>query len=89
MWDGRRVHFARVPRGRAGSDAVGPPARLAGLVCRDVQDRAAVLADPASFGGDPADAFEVIVPSLPGHGFSEPVLSLASVPTSAPTSCTP
>ena len=24
------------------------------------------LADPAAFGGDPADAFDVIVPSLPG-----------------------
>lgn len=29
------------------------------------------LADPASYGGDPADAFDVIVPSLPGFGFSE------------------
>jgi hypothetical protein len=26
------------------------------------------LADPAAFGGDPADAFDVIVPSLPGGG---------------------
>ena len=24
------------------------------------------LADPAAYGGDPADAFDVIVPSLPG-----------------------
>ncbi|MFF0967265.1 epoxide hydrolase family protein [Streptomyces sp. NPDC003703] len=31
------------------------------------------LADPASFGGDPADAFDVIVPDLPGFGFSTPV----------------
>jgi len=31
------------------------------------------LADPASFGGDPADAFEVIVPSMPGFGFSTPL----------------
>jgi pimeloyl-ACP methyl ester carboxylesterase len=31
------------------------------------------LADPAAFGGDPADAFEVIVPSLPGFGFSTPL----------------
>jgi microsomal epoxide hydrolase len=31
------------------------------------------LADPASFGGDPEDAFEVIVPSLPGFGFSTPL----------------
>ncbi|MEE8313481.1 MAG: epoxide hydrolase family protein [Myxococcota bacterium] len=29
------------------------------------------LADPSSHGGDPADAFHVVVPSLPGYGFSE------------------
>jgi microsomal epoxide hydrolase len=28
------------------------------------------LADPASFGGDPADAFTVVAPSLPGYGLS-------------------
>lgn len=31
------------------------------------------LADPAAFGGDPADAFDVVVPSLPGYGFSTPL----------------
>ena len=30
------------------------------------------LADPAAHGGDPADAFHVIVPSIPGFGFSGP-----------------
>lgn len=29
-----------------------------------------LLTDPASYGGDTADAFDVIVPSLPGFGFS-------------------
>lgn len=29
-----------------------------------------MLTDPASFGGDPADAFTVVAPSLPGYGFS-------------------
>jgi pimeloyl-ACP methyl ester carboxylesterase len=29
------------------------------------------LTDPARFGGDPARSFDVIVPSLPGFGFSE------------------
>jgi len=29
-----------------------------------------MLTDPARFGGDPADAFTVVVPSLPGYGFS-------------------
>jgi pimeloyl-ACP methyl ester carboxylesterase len=28
------------------------------------------LSDPAAHGGDPADAFHVVVPSLPGYGFS-------------------
>ena len=31
------------------------------------------LADPGAFGGDPTDAFDVIVPSLPGFGFSAPL----------------
>ncbi|MCU1641494.1 MAG: Epoxide hydrolase-like [Nocardia sp.] len=31
------------------------------------------LADPGAHGGDPADAFDVIVPSFPGFGFSTPV----------------
>jgi pimeloyl-ACP methyl ester carboxylesterase len=32
---------------------------------------APLLADPAAHGGDPADSFDVVVPSLPGCGFSE------------------
>jgi pimeloyl-ACP methyl ester carboxylesterase len=31
------------------------------------------LADPGAYGGDPGDAFDVIVPSLPGFGFSTPL----------------
>lgn len=30
------------------------------------------LADPARHGGDPAHAFHVVVPSVPGFGFSDP-----------------
>jgi pimeloyl-ACP methyl ester carboxylesterase len=29
-----------------------------------------LLTDPAAYGGDPADAFDVVVPSMPGFGFS-------------------
>ncbi len=29
-----------------------------------------LLTDPASYGGDPNDSFDVIIPSLPGFGFS-------------------
>lgn len=31
------------------------------------------LTDPESFGGDPADSFDVVIPSLPGFGFSSPL----------------
>jgi pimeloyl-ACP methyl ester carboxylesterase len=31
------------------------------------------LSDPGAHGGDPADAFDVIVPSLPGFGWSSPL----------------
>jgi pimeloyl-ACP methyl ester carboxylesterase len=31
------------------------------------------LTDPAGHGGDPADSFDVVVPSLPGFGFSTPL----------------
>ncbi|MEW6296708.1 MAG: epoxide hydrolase family protein [Thermodesulfobacteriota bacterium] len=30
------------------------------------------LTDPAAYGGDPADAFDLVIPSLPGYGFSDP-----------------
>ncbi len=30
-----------------------------------------MLTDPARYGGDPADAFDVVIPSLPGYGFSD------------------
>jgi pimeloyl-ACP methyl ester carboxylesterase len=30
-----------------------------------------LLTDPAAHGGDPADAFDVVCPSMPGYGFSD------------------
>ena len=30
-----------------------------------------MLTDPASYGGDPADAFTVVIPSIIGFGFSD------------------
>jgi pimeloyl-ACP methyl ester carboxylesterase len=33
----------------------------------------APLSDPRGHGGDPADAFHVVVPSIPGFGFSTPL----------------
>jgi pimeloyl-ACP methyl ester carboxylesterase len=37
----------------------------------EYQDVVLRLANPGAFGEDPADAFHVVVPSLPGYGFSD------------------
>ena len=39
--------------------------------CYEAIDLIPMLTDPERYGGDPADAFDVIVPSLPGYGFSQ------------------
>lgn len=67
--DGVPVHYLRYDGERAGALPIvltnGWPStfwELTGLARR--------LAEPSRHGGDPADAFTVIVPSLPGFGFS-------------------
>ena len=68
--DGRKVHFIH-ERGR-GPDPLpiilthGFPDSF--LRFAKVID---MLADPARHGGDPSDAFDVVVPSLPGYAFSD------------------
>ncbi|MDQ4045505.1 MAG: epoxide hydrolase [Chloroflexota bacterium] len=37
----------------------------------EMLDLVPLLADPGAHGADPADAFDVVVPSVPGYGFSE------------------
>lgn len=39
-----------------------------------------LLADPGSHGGDPQDAFHVVVPSLPGYGFSSAPMTKGTGP---------
>jgi epoxide hydrolase len=41
------------------------------------------LTDPARFGGSPADAFDVVVPSIPGFGFSSKPKTPIGPPTTA------
>jgi len=38
------------------------------------------LTDPVRFGGDAADAFDVIIPSLPGYGFSDRLTTQGTQP---------
>ena len=42
-----------------------------------------LLTRPGDFGGDPADAFDVVVASLPGYPFSGPPLQLADAGAAA------
>jgi len=67
--DGETVHFAHV-RGRG--PAPMPLVVTHGWPGSFVEMRKLIplLADPGAHGGDPADAFDVVVPSLPGFGFS-------------------
>ena len=68
--DGQRIHFVHV-RGR-GPDPTpiiithGWPGSFFEML-----KLVPLLADPGSAGGDPAHSFDVIVPSLPGYGFSD------------------
>lgn len=39
----------------------------------DFKDVIGPLTDPAAHGGDPAESFDLVIPSLPGFGFSTPL----------------
>src|SRR5262245_6177021 len=69
--DGQRVHFLHL---RSPEPAALPLIVTHGWPGSIVELTPVVeaLADPRSHGGDPADAFHVVAPSLPGFGFSGP-----------------
>ena len=69
--DGQRIHFLHI-KGKG-------PKPLPLIVSHgwpgsfyEFMDAIGPLSDPAAHGGDPADAFDLVVPSLPGYGFSAP-----------------
>jgi pimeloyl-ACP methyl ester carboxylesterase len=69
--DGQRVHFLHVR---------SPEPDALPLICThgwpmsvfEYLDLARPLSDPRAHGGDPADAFHVVIPSIPGIAFSGP-----------------
>jgi pimeloyl-ACP methyl ester carboxylesterase len=69
--DGTGVHFVHV---RSPVEGALPLLLTHGWPGSFVEflDAVGPLADPAAHGGDPADAFHVVVPSLPGYAFSGP-----------------
>jgi pimeloyl-ACP methyl ester carboxylesterase len=72
--DGQQIHFLHVRSAEA--DALplllthGWPGSFIEFV-----DLIGPLTDPVAHGGSAADAFHVVIPSLPGFGFSTPVAS--------------
>jgi pimeloyl-ACP methyl ester carboxylesterase len=80
--DGMDVHAVRA-RGRGPSPlpviiSHGWPSSFA-----EILPAVGLLTRPGDFGGDPADAFDVIVASLPGYTFSAPPLELADAGAAA------
>ncbi len=71
---GKAIHFVRLPGMRPTGTQAPPPLILShGWPSSFVEmlPLARRLSDPASYGEDPATAFDVVVPSLPGFLYSE------------------
>jgi pimeloyl-ACP methyl ester carboxylesterase len=70
--DGQRVHFLHVRSQRADATPLlmvhGYPGSIVEFL-----DVIEPLTDPERFGGDPEEAFHVVVPSVPGFGCSTPL----------------
>ncbi len=70
--DGADVHFLHVRSAEPGARALMLLHGWPGSVV-EFLDMTGPLTDPAAHGGDPADAFHLVIPSLPGYGFSGPL----------------
>jgi pimeloyl-ACP methyl ester carboxylesterase len=70
--DGADVHFLHV---RSAEPGATPLLLLHGWPGSAVEflDVIGPLTDPVAHGGDAADAFHLVIPSLPGYGFSGPL----------------
>jgi len=84
--DGNPIHFLHIPA----KTGKGMPLILTHgwpWTFWDYRDVIGPLTDPAAYGGDPADAFELIIPSLPGFGFSPLMRTGIAVPEVADLWC--
>ena len=70
--DGQRIHFLHVRSPEPDALPLIVTHGYPGSVV-EFLDLVGPLTDPRAHGGDPADAFHLVAPSLPGYGFSTPV----------------
>ena len=68
--DGLGIHYLHVPSPEPGALPMVLTHGWPGSVV-EFLDVIGPLSDPRRHGGDPADAFHVVVPSLPGYGWSD------------------
>ena len=70
--DGQQIHYLHI---RSPETNALPLLIIHGYPSSVVEfvDLIGPLSDPRSHGGDPQDAFDLVIPSLPGFGFSVPV----------------
>ena len=69
--DGQMVHFLHVRSAEEGALPLIMTHGWPGSVVEFMQV-IGPLTDPRAHGGDPGDAFDLVVPSIPGYGFSGP-----------------
>ncbi|MGX1808485.1 epoxide hydrolase family protein [Nocardia sp. NPDC055321] len=67
--DGQRLHFLHV---RSPEPNALPLVLVHGWPFADFTEVIGPLTDPRAHGGDPEDAFHLVIPTLPGFGFSGP-----------------
>jgi pimeloyl-ACP methyl ester carboxylesterase len=71
--EGQTVHFLHVRSSEANATPLmlihGWPGSFVEFV-----DMIGPLTNPVAHGADAADAFDVVIPSIPGHGFSHPLV---------------
>ncbi|MFF0613813.1 epoxide hydrolase family protein [Nocardia tengchongensis] len=76
--DGQRLHFTHV---RSPEPDALPLVLVHGWPFEDFTDLIGPLTNPRAHGGDPGDAFHVVIPTLPGFGFSGPTLRAGDAAT--------
>ncbi|HZC26825.1 MAG TPA: epoxide hydrolase, partial [Actinopolymorphaceae bacterium] len=69
--DGQNVHFLHIRSPETGALPLVLTHGWPGSVV-EFLDVIGPLTDPGAYGADPADAFHLVIPSLPGYGFSGP-----------------
>jgi epoxide hydrolase len=76
--DGQRLHFRHI---RSAERGAVPLVLVHGWPFEDFTAMIDALTDPVAHGGAPGDAFHLVIPTLPGFGFSGPTHAAGAAST--------